>query len=143
MPIGSAADTSGPITSEQALAGMLAYGYYLAGALMAGAHPQFLPDHLFDGFAPALAGANHAAGTPAHWLVTPTDRWIVDVPASLRLPKENGPAMPSDPGGDEQQRESSPAVWYRPLHLAGSIGRRASEQGFYRYPATADRRTLL
>jgi hypothetical protein len=47
-------DMPGTIRPEQAIAAALAYGYYVAAALMAGAQfPEFLRDHLFDGFGPA------------------------------------------------------------------------------------------
>jgi hypothetical protein len=50
----SADDTRSPISGGQIIAGALAYGYYIAAALMAGARfPKFLQDHLFDGFGPA------------------------------------------------------------------------------------------
>jgi hypothetical protein len=46
--------TPSPITADQAIAGTIAYGYYIAAALMVGDHfSDFLRDHLFDGFAPA------------------------------------------------------------------------------------------
>jgi hypothetical protein len=45
----------GRIRYEQVIAAALAYGYYVAAALMAGAQfPEFLRDHLFDGFGPAV-----------------------------------------------------------------------------------------
>jgi hypothetical protein len=51
----SADDTGSPISSGQIIAGALAYGYYVAAALMTGVvFPKFLQDHLFDGFAPAV-----------------------------------------------------------------------------------------
>jgi hypothetical protein len=50
----SADATHSPIGFEQAAAGAIAYGFYVAAAMMAGAQlPEFLRDHLFDGFAPA------------------------------------------------------------------------------------------
>jgi len=50
----AANDTHGPIGFEQVVAGAIAYGFYVAAAMMAGAQlPEFLRDHLFDGFAPA------------------------------------------------------------------------------------------
>jgi|ERR1700691_2155258 peptidoglycan/LPS O-acetylase OafA/YrhL len=48
-------DTHGPIHFEQVAAGAIAYGFYIAAAMAAGAQfPEFLRDHLFDGFAPAV-----------------------------------------------------------------------------------------
>jgi hypothetical protein len=48
------AGTQSPIGVDQIVAGTVAYGYYIAAAMMAGDHLlNFLRDHLFDGFAPA------------------------------------------------------------------------------------------
>jgi hypothetical protein len=51
----SANDTQNPIHIEQVAAATVAYGYYIAAAMMVGAQfPSFFRDHLFDGFAPAV-----------------------------------------------------------------------------------------
>jgi hypothetical protein len=47
-------ETQSPIGIDQVVAGTVAYGYYIAAALMVGVQiPNFLRDHLFDGFGPA------------------------------------------------------------------------------------------
>jgi hypothetical protein len=50
----SAPDAGAPWHFGSVVASMMAYGFYVAAALMANAEfPQFLRDHLFDGLAPA------------------------------------------------------------------------------------------